>query len=121
MLRTAQQRVENEMLRSFERAVAGRRPASLKARRRRGGAGAAPPQGHTASNKVHPCGPQKKCNTEHNMMRVALAGREGKLLQSRVIRDRLFKELDRNVALKVRRPLSRALSHPYLAPYLAPI
>mmetsp|Transcript_2628 Transcript_2628/g.2743 ORF Transcript_2628/g.2743 Transcript_2628/m.2743 type:complete len:644 (-) Transcript_2628:132-2063(-) len=30
-----------------------------------------------------------------------LAGREGKLLQSRVIRDRLFKELDRNVALKV--------------------
>jgi len=50
-----------------------------------------------------------------------LAGREGKLLQSRVIRDRLFKELDRNVALKVRRPLSRALSHPYLAPYLAPI
>jgi GTP-binding protein len=50
-----------------------------------------------------------------------LAGREGKLLQSRVIRDRLFKELDRNVALKVRRPSSRALSHPYLAPYLAPI
>lgn len=30
-----------------------------------------------------------------------LAGREGKQLQSRVIRDRLFKELDRNVALKV--------------------
>ena len=30
-----------------------------------------------------------------------LGGREGKLLQSRVIRDRLFKELDRNVALKV--------------------
>jgi len=30
-----------------------------------------------------------------------LAGREGKLLQSRVIRDRLYKELDRNVALKV--------------------
>ncbi len=30
-----------------------------------------------------------------------LAGREGKLLQSRVIRDRLFKELDKNVALKV--------------------
>lgn len=30
-----------------------------------------------------------------------LAGKEGKLLQSRVIRDRLFKELDRNVALKV--------------------
>ena len=30
-----------------------------------------------------------------------LAGREGKLLQSRVIRDRLFKELDRNVALRV--------------------
>ena len=30
-----------------------------------------------------------------------LAGREGKLLQSRVIRDRLFKELERNVALKV--------------------
>eukprot|EP01031_Cornospumella_fuschlensis_P025814 gene25814-31175_t len=30
-----------------------------------------------------------------------LAGREGKNLQSRVIRDRLFKELDRNVALKV--------------------
>ena len=27
--------------------------------------------------------------------------REGKLLQSRVIRDRLYKELDRNVALKV--------------------
>jgi predicted membrane GTPase involved in stress response len=33
-----------------------------------------------------------------------LAGREGKLLQSRVIRDRLFKELDRNVALKVTSP-----------------
>jgi GTP-binding protein len=30
-----------------------------------------------------------------------LGGREGKLLQSRVIRDRLFKELDKNVALKV--------------------
>lgn len=30
-----------------------------------------------------------------------LAGREGKLLQSRVIRDRLFKELERNVALRV--------------------
>jgi GTP-binding protein len=30
-----------------------------------------------------------------------LAGREGKLLQSRVIRDRLFKELEKNVALKV--------------------
>lgn len=30
-----------------------------------------------------------------------LAGRDGKLLTSRVIRDRLFKELDRNVALKV--------------------
>lgn len=30
-----------------------------------------------------------------------LAGREGKNLQSRVIRDRLFKELERNVALKV--------------------
>jgi GTP-binding protein len=30
-----------------------------------------------------------------------LAGREGKLVQSRAIRDRLFKELDRNVALKV--------------------
>jgi hypothetical protein len=35
-----------------------------------------------------------------------LAGREGKLLQSRVIRDRLFKELDRNVALKVTLPFS---------------
>ncbi len=30
-----------------------------------------------------------------------LAGREGKQLQSRVIRDRLYKELERNVALKV--------------------
>ena len=30
-----------------------------------------------------------------------LAGREGKLVQSRAIRDRLYKELDRNVALKV--------------------
>ena len=30
-----------------------------------------------------------------------LGGREGKLLQSRVIRDRLYKELDKNVALKV--------------------
>jgi GTP-binding protein len=30
-----------------------------------------------------------------------LAGREGKHLQSRVIRDRLYKELDKNVALKV--------------------
>jgi GTP-binding protein len=30
-----------------------------------------------------------------------LAGREGKLLQSRAIRDRLYKELDTNVALKV--------------------
>jgi len=30
-----------------------------------------------------------------------LGGREGKLLQSRVIRDRLMKELDRNVALRV--------------------
>lgn len=30
-----------------------------------------------------------------------LAGREGKLLQSRAIRDRLFKELDKNVALRV--------------------
>jgi len=30
-----------------------------------------------------------------------LGGREGKLLQTRVIRDRLFKELDRNVALRV--------------------
>lgn len=30
-----------------------------------------------------------------------LGGREGKLLQSRVIRDRLFKELEKNVALKV--------------------
>jgi GTP-binding protein len=30
-----------------------------------------------------------------------LAGREGKFLTSRVIRDRLFKELDRNVALQV--------------------
>jgi GTP-binding protein len=39
-----------------------------------------------------------------------LAGREGKLLQSRVIRDRLFKELDRNVALKVRASLT-LISH----------
>eukprot|EP00522_Entomoneis_paludosa_P018890 CAMPEP_0172441376 /NCGR_PEP_ID=MMETSP1065-20121228/1911_1 /TAXON_ID=265537 /ORGANISM="Amphiprora paludosa, Strain CCMP125" /LENGTH=651 /DNA_ID=CAMNT_0013190713 /DNA_START=106 /DNA_END=2061 /DNA_ORIENTATION=- len=31
-----------------------------------------------------------------------LAGREGKFLTSRMIRDRLFKELDRNVALQVR-------------------
>jgi len=31
-----------------------------------------------------------------------LAGREGKLLTSRMIRDRLYKELDRNVALQVR-------------------
>jgi len=30
-----------------------------------------------------------------------LAGREGKFLTSRMIRDRLFKELDRNVALQV--------------------
>lgn len=30
-----------------------------------------------------------------------LAGREGKLLTSRMIRDRLFRELDRNVALRV--------------------
>ncbi len=30
-----------------------------------------------------------------------LAGKEGKLLTSRMIRDRLFKELDKNVALKV--------------------
>ena len=30
-----------------------------------------------------------------------LGGREGKHLQTRVIRDRLFKELDKNVALKV--------------------
>ena len=30
-----------------------------------------------------------------------LAGKDGKLLQSRVIRDRLYKELDRNVALQV--------------------
>jgi len=30
-----------------------------------------------------------------------LGGREGKLLQSRVIRDRLYKELDKNVALQV--------------------
>ena len=30
-----------------------------------------------------------------------LAGREGKFLTSRMIRDRLFKELDRNVALRV--------------------
>jgi GTP-binding protein len=30
-----------------------------------------------------------------------LGGREGKLLQSRVIRDRLFKELEKNVALRV--------------------
>ena len=30
-----------------------------------------------------------------------LAGREGKFLTSRMIRDRLFKELDKNVALKV--------------------
>ena len=30
-----------------------------------------------------------------------LAGQDGKLLQSRVIRDRLYKELDRNVALQV--------------------
>ena len=44
-----------------------------------------------------------------------LAGREGKLLQSRVIRDRLFKELDRNVALKVHPPTEPA-SRPYLAP-----
>jgi hypothetical protein len=35
------------------------------------------------------------CNI-HTILR-----REGKLLQSRVIRDRLYKELDRNVALKV--------------------
>jgi hypothetical protein len=40
-----------------------------------------------------------------------LAGREGKLLQSRVIRDRLFKELDRNVALKVCVTLITELSH----------
>lgn len=31
-----------------------------------------------------------------------LAGREGKLLQTRAIRDRLFKELDKNVALRVK-------------------
>lgn len=30
-----------------------------------------------------------------------LAGREGKFLTSRMIRDRLMKELDRNVALRV--------------------
>eukprot|EP00600_Ochromonadales_sp_CCMP1393_P012226 CAMPEP_0175003638 /NCGR_PEP_ID=MMETSP0005-20121125/4334_1 /TAXON_ID=420556 /ORGANISM="Ochromonas sp., Strain CCMP1393" /LENGTH=612 /DNA_ID=CAMNT_0016258725 /DNA_START=193 /DNA_END=2031 /DNA_ORIENTATION=- len=30
-----------------------------------------------------------------------LSGKEGKLLQTRVIRDRLYKELDRNVALRV--------------------
>merc|ERR1712195_149765 len=31
-----------------------------------------------------------------------LAGREGKFLTSRMIRERLFKELDRNVALQVK-------------------
>jgi len=31
-----------------------------------------------------------------------LAGKEGKLLQTRVIRDRLFRELDKNVALRVK-------------------
>jgi hypothetical protein len=45
-----------------------------------------------------------------------LAGREGKLLQSRVIRDRLFKELDRNVALKVTLPFSLSVC---LAVFLA--
>lgn len=35
------------------------------------------------------------------MNKSPLAGKEGKLLQTRVIRDRLFKELDRNVALRV--------------------
>lgn len=35
------------------------------------------------------------------MNKSPLAGREGKLLQSRVIRDRLFKELEKNVALRV--------------------
>ena len=34
-------------------------------------------------------------------MLYTMTGREGKLLQSRAIRDRLFKELDKNVALKV--------------------
>jgi predicted membrane GTPase involved in stress response len=43
-----------------------------------------------------------------------LAGREGKLLQSRVIRDRLFKELDRNVALKVRVTPISELSHHHI-------
>lgn len=63
--------------------------------------------GDTVMNKENPS-PLPVITVEEPTVRMTvgvnkspLAGREGKLLQSRVIRDRLFKELDRNVALKV--------------------
>jgi len=63
--------------------------------------------GDTVMNKENPL-PLPPITVEEPTVRMSvgvnkspLAGREGKLLQSRVIRDRLFKELDKNVALKV--------------------
>jgi GTP-binding protein len=63
--------------------------------------------GDTIMNKDDPQ-PMTPISVEEPTVRMSisvnkspLAGREGKQLQSRVIRDRLFKELDRNVALKV--------------------
>lgn len=63
--------------------------------------------GDTVMNKDDPK-PMPPISVEEPTVRMSisvnkspLAGQEGKLLQSRVIRDRLYKELDRNVALKV--------------------
>lgn len=63
--------------------------------------------GDTIMSKENPI-PLPAINVEEPTVRMSisvnkspLAGREGKLLQSRVIRDRLFKELEKNVALRV--------------------
>eukprot|EP00607_Mallomonas_marina_P006879 CAMPEP_0182427250 /NCGR_PEP_ID=MMETSP1167-20130531/16295_1 /TAXON_ID=2988 /ORGANISM="Mallomonas Sp, Strain CCMP3275" /LENGTH=615 /DNA_ID=CAMNT_0024609359 /DNA_START=181 /DNA_END=2028 /DNA_ORIENTATION=+ len=63
--------------------------------------------GDTIMSKEDPI-PLKPISVEEPTVRMTigvnkspLSGREGKLLQTRVIRDRLYKELDRNVALKV--------------------
>lgn len=63
--------------------------------------------GDTIMSREQPC-PLEPIHVEEPTVRMSisvnkspLAGREGKHLQTRVIRDRLFKELEKNVALKV--------------------
>lgn len=58
--------------------------------------------GHTPAEPMTPIAvEQPTVRMTFGVNKSPLAGREGKFLTSRMIRDRLFKELDRNVALQV--------------------